>query len=136
MIELAAVLFDRRDIVGAVHQVIKIGNPSGGDGGKRNGDLAVMHRRRGQHATDGNFAVRGVDMQLIAGPGFLISFGVTFGAHVAGLRQISEHRGRRHSPLGHARLAFDPARRRGGPDLSLAGPASFAFGFRYRFRLA
>ena len=47
-----------------------------------------MPRRRRQHATDRNFAVRGVDMQLVADPGFLKSFGVMFGAHIAGPGQI------------------------------------------------
>src|SRR5664279_2254215 len=91
--------------------------------------LTVMHRRRREHATDGNFAVRGVDMQLITGPGFLISFGVTFGAHIAGPGQISEHRGQCHTPL-----ALDPARRRRGPVLSLAGTATLVSGFWLRCR--
>ena len=104
-----------------------IGDTPGGDRGQRNGDLAVMHRRCREHTTDGNFAVRGIDMQLIADPAFPMPFGVSFGAHIAGPRQISEHRGQ-----CHAMLPFDPARLRGGSDLSLAGPASFAFGFRCR----
>src|SRR5208337_4408028 len=83
MVETVAVLFDGGIVVGAVHQVIQVGDFRGGHGGERNGDLAVMDGGCGEHATDRDLAVRGVDMQLVADPGFLMALGVALGADIA-----------------------------------------------------
>ncbi|HVC61602.1 MAG TPA: hypothetical protein VND19_14720, partial [Acetobacteraceae bacterium] len=110
MTEVTAVLFDRRIVVGAVHQIVEVGDPRRGHGGERNGELAVMHGRRGERATDRYLAIRDVDAQLIADPGLLVSFGIALDPDIAVPWQFAEHRGQ-----CHAQLAFDPARRLGGP---------------------
>ena len=45
MIEVAAVLPDLGNIVGAVRQIIQVGNPRGGHGGERNGDPGLRRGR-------------------------------------------------------------------------------------------
>src|SRR6195952_4809658 len=75
------------------------------------------------NATDRDLAVRGVDVQLVADPGFLMTLGIAFGADIAVPRQIFQHRGQ-----GHAELALDPARRLDRTLLALARAAALAFG--------
>src|ERR1039458_9714140 len=83
MADITAVLLDRRIVVGAVHQIIQVGDPPGGHGGEWNGELAVMHGCGREHATDGDTAVRAVDMQFVADPGFLVSLGIALDTDIA-----------------------------------------------------
>src|SRR5450631_3161726 len=138
MTESAAMVFDLRDMVGAIHQIVEVGDPRCGHGGERNGNLAIMHGRCCEHASDGDLTVGGVDVQLIAGPAFLVPLGIPLGADIAVTGQFRQHRGQ-----AHAELAFDPARRFGGSDISLAWAAALAFGLfdrrgpvRFRWLLA
>ncbi len=52
MTQGAAVGADFRGIVGAVHQVIQVADSLRRQGRQRDGDLAVVQRRRGKQATD------------------------------------------------------------------------------------
>lgn len=64
MSERTAVLFDLRDIVSAVLQIIAIGDRGGCHGGERNGHLTIMHGCGGEHATDRDLTIRGINVQL------------------------------------------------------------------------
>src|SRR5208282_6248669 len=114
---------------GAIHQIVEAGDPRGGHGGERNGELAVMHGCSGEHATDGYFPIRGVDVQLIADPGLLVSLGIALDPDIAVPRQLGQHRGQAHAPL-----AFDPAWRLCRTNLCLAWTATLAFGLLARRR--
>jgi hypothetical protein len=75
------------------HQIVQVGDFRGGHGGEWNGDLAAMHGGCGEHATDRDLAVGGVDVQLVADPGYLMSIRIALGADIAIPRQIVQHRG-------------------------------------------
>jgi hypothetical protein len=74
-----------------------------------------------ENATDGNVAVRRVDVQLMADPCLLISLGVAFDANVTMSRQIGEHLAQ-----GHVGLAFQPAGRLSRRLLALARTTALA----------
>ena len=114
MTQSPAMLFDLGHVIRAVHQIIQVDDARGGYRGERERRLAVMYRRRGQHATDRDFPIGGVDVQLVANPAFLVALGIAFGAHITMPWQIGEHPGQ-----AHAALAFDPPDRRGRADLIL-----------------
>ena len=65
MAQRAAVLVDFWNVIGAVHQVIAGGQAAGGQGGERDGHLAVVHRGGGQEATDRDIAIGCVNVQLV-----------------------------------------------------------------------
>ena len=50
-----------------------------------------MQRGRRQEATDGDAAVGGIDVQLVALPGLLEALRIALGAHITVLRQSGDH---------------------------------------------
>ncbi len=97
-------------VAGAVHQVIERGDATGGHLRQRDGDLAVMHAGTGEHGTDGDVAVNGVEVRLVADPTFLMAFAVAFATHVAAGGQVGEivsqgSRGLEFQSLGQNRRA-------------------------------
>ena len=82
-----------------------------------------VHGCSGEHATGwASFAIRGVDVQLIADPGLLVSLGIALDTDIAVPRQLGQHRGH-----GHAALTFDPAWRFCRTNLALARTTTLAF---------
>jgi len=91
MAERLAVPVDDFGVVGCVHRLIEIDDAGAGHGHEGNGDLAVVHGGRGQHAGDGDLAAGDVEMQLVADPCLLIALAVLLAADVAGGGQLGEH---------------------------------------------
>lgn len=114
----AAVVVNLLGVVGAVHEVVEVGDTAGGHDRQRNGGLAVVNVGAGQQAADRDVAVGDIDMQPVAAPELLVALGVLAVADGAGARQVGEHR-----LEAHARLSLQPA---GGllDDLVLARPAA------------
>ena len=59
---------DPRGITGRVHQLVTVVHPQRRHPQQRYGGLAVVRRRRGQDAADGDVAVGGVDMRSVPPP--------------------------------------------------------------------
>ncbi len=77
-------------VIGRIHQIIELEDAGAGHGHQGNGDLAVTHGGRGQHASDRNLAAGDIDMQLIADPCLLIALAVLLGADIARGGEIGE----------------------------------------------
>ena len=97
-----------RGITGGVHELVAVVHPQRRHFRQRDGGLAVVQRRGGQDAADGDVAVGGVDMESVPSPALPVSSGVALRAGVAGLRQPAGHPLRRHPvrrpPLQPGRL--------------------------------
>ena len=117
--ESVAVIFDLRGVVGAIHQIIQVGQPRRRHGRQRNCHLTVVERRGCKQTTDRDATVGDIQMQLIAGPTRLVAFGLLPTAQCRGRsasipdrsmpgwrsrRRIS--RGRSSPLLGRPRLRF------------------------------
>src|SRR6516225_6425977 len=122
--EITTGLRDLPRIIGAVHQVVEIGQAGGGQLGKRDRGLAVVQRGRGQQSADRDIAIGDIEMQLVTNPAFLVALGIALGSNRAVRRQIVRHLRERHGglTLEPPRLVLD--------HLALLGPAALALRFR------
>src|SRR5689334_4451003 len=120
---------DRGGIVGGIHDVIEPDDALLAFAGERDGDLAVMHRGRGENGGDRHHAGGDIEMELVAVPGGGEAAAVALAAGVAADRQFGEHRVK-----GLAALAFDPGQRLGWRGLAFSGtPApTWRLGWRRR----
>jgi len=135
----SCVVVDQRDVpllagpltynptaIGRVDQIVEVGDPLTGQAHQRDRRLAIMHGGGGQDRRYGDVTVRGVDRQLVAGPGLLEYLAIFLAAHVAGggeLRQALRH-ALTHLQLNDGQLL--------GPFLAFARAPAFLGRRRYR----
>ena len=73
-----AIIDDRLRVVRGFHEVVEPHDALFAGPGERDGDLAVMGGSGGEDRGDGDDAVGGIEMQLVADPGFLEPLAVAF----------------------------------------------------------
>jgi hypothetical protein len=101
--EITTGLRGLRRIIGAVHEVVEIGQAGGGQLGKRDRGLAVVQRGRGQQSADRDIAIGDIEMQLLNNPAFRVALGIALGSNRVVRRQIVQHLGERHGGLRSSR---------------------------------
>ena len=87
----AAVRGNCGGIVGGIHDVVQICDPLSGHGHQRNRHLTVVHRRRGQQATNWYLPVRHVDVEFVSGPTRLVALAVLLGSDIAHGGKLCQH---------------------------------------------
>ena len=78
-----AIIDDGLGVVGGIHEVVEPHEALFAGPGERDGDLAVMGGSGGEDRSDGDDAVGGIEMQLVADPGFLEPLAVAFETDIA-----------------------------------------------------
>ena len=122
---------DPRGVTGRVHELVTVVHPQRRHPRKRDGGLAVVQRRRGQDAADGDVTVGGVDMEFVPSPALFVPLRVALRAGVAGLRQPVGHLRGGH-PVRRPPLQPGPLPR---PILPLLRASALSLRFLLRLRL-
>ena len=125
-----AIIDDRVSVVCGIHEVVELHDALFAGPGERDGDLAVMDGSGGEDRGDGDDAVGGIKMQLVADPGFPEPLAVAFDTDITLGWQPGAHLVERLRAL-----LLDAGQRLGWRYFMLAQTAMLALGRRRRRRV-